>query len=233
MVYLYAITKHLDRPPLSLRGLDDAPLDLIKVNGLGAVVSRINRSSVQPTPKRLWRHEQVVEALMSEGTVLPFRFSTVFSNEKEAAQELREANAKYAGNLDKLNGCVELGLRVLRMGEVPGDRGSQENPSLCNEEKEGRTFDTALAAARLQETMMRRRDESLGEILNRALVTHAVDSKLKFERMPGMLIRAAYLVARESIVEMQNAVQYLAEQYPGLHFICTGPWPPYSFVQQR
>ena len=46
-----------------------------------------------------------------------------------------------------------------------------------------------------------------------------------------MVIKAAYLVEKSRLGAMQQAVRRLMKTYTNLHFLCTGPWPPYHFVE--
>jgi hypothetical protein len=44
------------------------------------------------------------------------------------------------------------------------------------------------------------------------------------------LLRAAYLVDRHAITDVTDRVTGLQRAEPDLRLLCTGPWPPYSFV---
>lgn len=243
MIYLYAITEELDGPLEALRGVDYASLDYLHRDGLTAVVSRVNEDGLLPTPRRLWQHEQVVEALMVEHPVLPVRFSTVFPDETTVEGQLTSARARIESDLDRLRGCVELSLRVIRLWEpyVGGD-GAAHIP--CPEPVHGASPSTiplhdskesALAMARraaaLQRQANRQRNGSLATLINRPLEALAVDHTLHVEHTAGVLIKSAYLVERRRLGEMQQAVRRLMHTYPNLHFLCTGPWPPYHFTR--
>ncbi len=233
MIYLYAVTDQLEGPLEALRGVDYAPLTYLGESGLSAVVSRVETPSVAPTPQRMWQHEQVVEALMSRVTVVPARFSTIFPEEAAVSGMLSDLHEQFEGDLQRVRGCVELGLRVLRMIEAPCDHPEKDGlpcPDLVASQKNGRTFSIARRAAEMQREAMRRRDESLGEMLNRTLTELSVDYVLRVEPGPGMLMRAAYLVEQRRLREMQQAVHRLMKTHKSLHFLCTGPWPPYHFV---
>ncbi|MDQ3856689.1 MAG: GvpL/GvpF family gas vesicle protein, partial [Chloroflexota bacterium] len=47
---------------------------------------------------------------------------------------------------------------------------------------------------------------------------------------PRMAVRATYLVAPPGIDGFRAAFEALRASMPDLHFLLTGPWPPYSFV---
>ncbi len=234
MIYLYAITEKLDRPLEALRGLDCAPLAYLRHNGLGAVVSVVETPTVAPTPRRLWQHEQVVEALMTRTTVVPARFSTVFADEATVLGTLADLHEQLEGDLERVRGCVELGLRVLRVAEPPCGEAEKDGlpcPDLLASEKNGHTFEIARRAAVLQREAMRRRDESLGEMLDRVLRDLSVDHVAEVEQGGGILMKASYLVEQRRLREMQQAVYRLMKTHRHLHFLCTGPWPPYHFVR--
>ena len=46
------------------------------------------------------------------------------------------------------------------------------------------------------------------------------------------LLRAAYLVERGQVDAFVTAVRRLQEDRADLALVCTGPWPPFSFVDQ-
>ena len=242
MIYLYAITEELEAPLEALRGVDYAPLSYLHHGGLTAVVSHLDEWGLNPTPRRLWQHEQVVEALMTLHPVLPVRFSTIFPDEPSVLDRLEAFNETYENDLDRLRGCVELSLRVIRLWEpyVGGDGAANANswPELVAEpknkeaalEKNGRTIDVARRSASLQRRSHRRRNESLAELVNRSLEGFSVDHTLTIEETGGVLIKAAYLVEQSQLGDMQQAVRRLMRSYPNMHFLCTGPWPPYHFV---
>lgn len=236
MIYLYAICDQLTALPDAVRGVDLAPLTALRHQGLSAVVSAIDHQNIAPSPQRLWQHERVVEMLMNKHAVLPALFATVFDTEQDIVHQLQANQAQYESNLERVRGCVELGLRVLRMVEPPilkeaSDKDGIPCPDLIASERNGRTFELARRAAEMQRDALRRRDESLGEILNRSLSECAIDHVFRVETETGTVLKASYLVERRCLPEMQATVHRLRETYKNLHFLCTGPWPPYHFVQ--
>jgi hypothetical protein len=68
------------------------------------------------------------------------------------------------------------------------------------------------------------REHLLGKLaLHEPLAALAVDSRV---RSSG----SAYLVERDALPGFTQAVERLQEAHPELAILCTGPWPPYSFV---
>ena len=234
MIYLYAITKEIETPLEALCGVDFAPLTYLHRGSLTAVVSSVSSRVLVPTPRRLWQHEQVVEAVMNQYPVLPARFSTIVPDEASMTSQLEELRQVFVDDLERLRGCVELSLRVIRLWEpLAGGDGAAHGacPELVATEKTRRTFDVARRAAQAQRRTNRRRNESLGELINRSLAACALDHRLEVEEGAGVVIKAAYLVEKSHLGAMQQAVRRLMKTYTNLHFLCTGPWPPYHFVE--
>ena len=45
-----------------------------------------------------------------------------------------------------------------------------------------------------------------------------------------LLLAAAYLVERTKIKQYRNKITEVRAKRPELHFLLSGPWPPYSFA---
>lgn len=221
-MYLYAIT---DRPETTLpgvTGIGGAELASLAVGDLDVVVS--NSASIPPTatPETLWQHERVLEALMKDRTVLPVRFGTRFSGEQAIRAELMSRHEYYVEALERVKGCVEISLRVFSR-EVKITQPTVEKPAT------GRDYMASLMAKAASEREERRRAEALAESLINPLVAFATDYEIKVLPSPIQLLNAALLVPAERVNEVHQVARDLAEQYPDLPMVCTGPWPPYSF----
>ena len=111
MIELYAITRH-PAPPLP----DVAPLQLVPTGRLAAVCAPAGADD-EITPEALWRHEEVVEALMADRDVLPVRYGTRFDDEAAAARAVEERRDDFDAALRRVRGAVELSVRVIAVGE--------------------------------------------------------------------------------------------------------------------
>jgi hypothetical protein len=233
MFYLYGITETFRDPVEKGRGIDALPLHYVHSDGLTAVMSAVEALSLAPTPRRLWQHERVVEALMERQPVLPARYSTRYASEEALMENLQACRVVYGEHLKRLAGCVELGFRVIRLWEPEhsGDgMAGTAYPELAASEKNSHTFDLVKRAAAAQQKSPYRGDESLSTMICEALDTVAEDRQIQVDTGWGTLVHAAYLVRKSRLREMQQAMRRLIQAYPHLHFLCTGPWPPYHFV---
>ena len=217
MIYVYAIGEARGVALESVeRGLGNARLRVLARDDLVAVFSRHRTLRPEPTPEALWEHEAVVERLMAHATVLPLRFGTMLNGVDELSAFLLEHHDDLAEGLERVRGRVELGVRVL--GEPPRHRPRGE--------VSGREY------------LMARRDahhraERTADEVHEPLAAVAHEARLRTPAAPPAILAGAYLVDRATVDAFKARVGALAAAREDVSIVCTGPWPPYSFVPER
>ncbi len=79
-----------------------------------AAVSRVNREDLAPDLPRVRAYERVVPSCHRQGTVIPMRYGCVVEQESQVSRACWTTTAShYEALLQELEGCVEMGLRVL------------------------------------------------------------------------------------------------------------------------
>jgi Gas vesicle synthesis protein GvpL/GvpF len=106
VIELYAIAGHPGPPLPELASLRAVPVD-----GLAVVCGPASESE-EVTAEALWRHEEIVEALMDERDLLPVRYGTRVENEEEAVRAVEGRTPELRAALEHVSGAVELSLRV-------------------------------------------------------------------------------------------------------------------------
>jgi gas vesicle protein GvpL/GvpF len=195
------------------RQTGDAPVEVLDVAGLAVAVARPEGDPPAPTEANILRHAQVVEELTRTGaTVLPARFGLVFSDDMALRRTVHKRAGELRAGLDRVRGCVELGLRVLapEVEREPVAAGGGE-----------------YLRARLRETTER---ERLAQEVDDALAGLARDRTHRSVPSGELLLSAAYLVPETSVDAFRRALRKLEWSHPELDLVCTGPWPPYSFA---
>ena len=205
MIWIYGICDRAELPPPAGRGLADAPLEARAEGELVAVFSRHAQAVGDPEPAALWAHEQVVERLMAERTVVPVRFGSTVADDEALGRLLVERREPFAAAIARLRGRVELGVRV--RGEAAAAARS------------GRGH----LAGKLQ-------DSRRAVALHEPLAGLACEAVRQPERDAGELLRGAYLVDRAGVERFCGGVRHLQDAHPDIAILCTGPWPAYSFV---
>ena len=97
----------------SLMGVDDQPVVQVSNNGLVAAVSRITREDLKPDVSLIMDYKKVVDSFHREQTIIPMRYGCLLKEKKQVAQLLEKNRTQYEALLKKLDGCVEMGIRVL------------------------------------------------------------------------------------------------------------------------
>ncbi|MBI4241851.1 MAG: GvpL/GvpF family gas vesicle protein [Candidatus Rokubacteria bacterium] len=226
-LYLYGIVSF--PPPLlqQLRGLGESPVFLVPHQDLAAVVSRSPLSPWPVDEAHLTLHETVVEEVMAARPILPIRFNT-FLRIKEAVIALLDERAQaFRSTLERVEGKVEMGLRVL--WEVPGEA----HAPVDRETKFGGPG-TEYLSRRLRDEERQAGLRAAGERMMRDV--HALFQSLAVEswlqRLPTdrLLFTGAYLVERYRVNTFREGVAKARQEFSHLSFLLTGPWPPYHFV---
>ena len=207
MIELFAIAEE-PGPPLPAI----APLHSVPCGGLAAICAPAADGEVDT--EALWRHEEVVEALMEDRDLLPVRFGTRLEDDAAAARAVAERRSELEIALERVRGAVELSVRAL-----------------LTEPPEGPAEDDAAGADYLR---AKRRataaHDAVANAVHDPLSVLARAHMLRPPRPPAEALRAAYLVDRGTVGSFTRLVARLDERHPELRLLCTGPWPPYSFV---
>jgi gas vesicle protein GvpL/GvpF len=222
MIWVYGICDRADMAPPRRRGLSQAPLDGVREGSLMAVITRHQRRVGEPAPDSLWAHERVVERLMADRTVLPMRFGSTVDGDEALRALLVSRRERFVALIERVKGCVELGVRVVELAADGNGGGYAVAPPPPTT---GRDY----LLTRLRDG---RRAQRVAASLDEPLTALAAEVSLQPVRSPDEVLRAAYLVHRRDIPRFRARVERLQLAHPGVAILCTGPWPPYSFVAQ-
>lgn len=177
--------------------------ELVTVRDVAAICAESEYARLVPTPTRIARFTEVIDAYAHRGPVLPAPVGLVF-RARDAVQRWLELH--YVALSDALNFVDN---RVVGRVHVwrPGAEDEREAGA-----------DLAAAAA-----------ESL-RVLRRSAVTVV---PLRMEKLTGIVLSAAFLVEQATWEEFATEVAEQGRTAPELRFELTGPWPPYDFVQMQ
>jgi hypothetical protein len=223
VIWVYGICERPELPPPRRRGLAQAPLDGVREGELLAVISRHAHPPGDPALDALWVHERVVERMMADRAVLPMRFGSKLADDDALREVLAARQQEFLASLDRVRGRVEVGVRAM---QPPGAQPATGAPAVAL------PAPVAMTGRAYLEGKLRngRRIEHEAATLHEPLAKLAVDVSRQPARAPDELLRASYLIEAAALARFRGTVERLQRAHPGVAILCTGPWPPYSFV---
>jgi hypothetical protein len=210
MIWVYGICERPELPAPGGRGLAQAPLDGVREGELLAVVSRHSSPPGDPARDALWAHERVVERIMADRAVLPMRFGSKLADDDALREVLAARQQEFLATLDRVRGRVEVSVRAMQ------PLGAPRSPPVTTSGRE--YLEAKLRNGREVATL----DEPLASL--------AVEVSRQRSRAPEELLRASYLIEEAVLARFRGTVERLQRMHPTVAILCTGPWPPYSFV---
>jgi hypothetical protein len=143
------------------------------------------------------------------------QFGTVLADERAVRAMLRERAEQLRAGLERVSGAVELGVRA----------GWRASPS----SDEHATANGGGTAYMLERLALHRQACDLVDRLD-PLAGLARDIHIRLLGQAELPVLEAYLVNRDRVKEFTERVRDIDERNPEIELVCTGPWPPYSFV---
>ncbi len=113
MIYVYAIADRPEQPLPRQSGLRGQELSKIAWRDIAAVVSAYDGAAPPQSADEVWRHEAVIELLMSDCTVVPMRFGTLAPSRRHVEDILCRTYRALAEDIARVRGHVEIGVRCL------------------------------------------------------------------------------------------------------------------------
>jgi len=227
----------------------DIPAFANQVKQVFSALTKTPEAAQNGTKALLQAHEHVVATLMSDATVVPFKFGTILKDEKAASQMLLDYEETFQNLLAQLTGKVEWGLKVYADQQAFIKQRMQTEPILKDRQKdlEEKREKLSRGAAYLFERKMEEefkghvegRLTEIAEGIFQELGKDAYEGKLNKtlpQTLTGkkkeMVLNAVYLVGREKVARFCKRGKRVMEKYRsmGLDLEVSGPWPPYSFT---
>lgn len=234
-LYAYCLTDKLAPPsPPELTGIGGQKIFLVPIGSVSAVVSEFEGDELPLTVENIRVHEQVIESVLGRATLLPFRFGTLVSEQK-LAQYCERHQSAIESALARVRGCVEMNIKVI--APVPSQAPEGGGSSAEGEEKAeargtgpGARFLLERADELKQEEWGRKRAEAIASTIDRKLQGSIRETRVSHRFGRQIFLALAHLVEREQLEHYQAMVRELRSEERELHFLTSGPWPPYTFT---
>ena len=237
--YLYAIASEGALASLSGMGLDQSPLYPVSQNGLVAIVSDIADRKLRPERKHLNAHQKVLSQLLVSGTPLPMGFGIVAEGEAATRKLLESYGEDFREQLERVEGCVEMGLRI--RWDVPNifDFLLSRNMELTEmrdeirsvEELQGPQHQSRIELGRRFERLLEDEREQVDEQVSGVLERVVKEFHRGKTRAENDILNLACLLDRRRQDEFVARVIEAATAFDANYaFDYNGPWAPHNFV---
>jgi len=254
LVYLYCVTNEEPKPTETEESVNN--LYFVYHRGLYAVASRVeegefgeeglkkNMADLEWVQANASTHEKIIEQVMANADVIPFKFGTLFNTDDSLKAMLEEYGEEFKAILRKLENKEEWGVKIycdtekLKAFSINNEPEILEIENQINSSSSGKAF-----------FFKKKKAELLAQVTNRKINEYSQESfdllkDLSFEarinrllpkevteREDEMVLNSAFLVNKEEVDDFVNMVDALRIHYENKGFFidCTGPWPPYNF----
>ena len=254
LIYLYCVTDEV--PQLGeLKELVNSIYFVFHI-GLYAVVSKVspdefgeenlrkNFANLDWVKTKVSIHEKIIEGVMKDIGVVPFKFATLFNTEDTLKEMLEKQARILKENLDNLRGKEEWGVKIYcDIGKLKENL-SQKDKELVKLDKQiksssiGKAFILWKRKGEMVKTLINKKLNEYGKDSYERLKQHSIKSKVNkllprevTDRKDDMILNSAFLIEKNKVPDFTNTVEDIKVRYTaqGLYFDNTGPWPPYNF----
>ena len=216
-------------------GVGDSTVRWLKADQLIVAVSEVEGDTVAITRENVLAHERVIRRVLEYTTPLPFRFGTLVT-ETRLRSYLQTQQAALQSKLLLVDGCVEMGVKIIWQAHSTNKESQSEELSATSpdgkQQIEG--AGSAFLLAKRQQVMGEKiLAEKAGEIaswLNERIAASIRKDQTSVRPDEKLVLTSAHLVERAGLEQYRRTLKQACSERPELHFLTSGPWPPYSFV---
>ena len=207
----------------------DLPLDKYNESAISSGLANLDWVS-----RVALAHEAVVESFVASRAVLPMKLFTIFKTDERAFEHMRAQRARIATLVKRVANQQEWGVRVV-LDRTLAAAAPTKKPAAA------RTGVSYLAQKKVQrdasKELASRARETVASLFDRLAARSGDAKRRSASELPAqggpLLLDAAFLVPRARAAVFKTLVTHeskaLAPQ--GYGVTVSGPWPPYTFVQ--
>jgi len=248
-VYCVIASGRRPRPTRVARGLPaTGPVRVLDAGGLYVVVADAPLSeygeaaiarglaNLEWVSRAAMAHERVVESFGKADAVLPMKLFTMFSNEARALAHVSEQRKRLDALVRRVSGHDEWSVRVV-LDRARAERAAPKSATASD----GRTGVAYLAQKKARRDAARelaeRAQETVADLYDRLSARAREATRRTASELPAqggsLLLDAAFLIPRRRAASFKTLAGREAKALArhGYGVTLTGPWPPYSFVQ--
>ncbi len=227
MYYVYGIIDGGDIDGDVLRGHSGDDVAVFRLGELGFLVSDAAAASVEPSPENVWRHENILHALMARHAVLPARFGLIC--DRDTLSSVLESNRhRIEEDMRRVAGRVEIAVRI---GEKTPPRDMTPKPPAARSvEASGKAYLLTRVAEHRRTLAVAAKTRPAVCHVRRQIDRLALETRWSDAVDAWQPVKGSCLVERHGVAQFVRAAEERASCRQDIVVTCTGPWAPYSFV---
>jgi hypothetical protein len=182
-------------------------------------------------------HERIVESFIDAAAVLPMKLFTIFNNDERALEHVRRDRGRIDALLKRLTNHHEWGVRVV-LDRTRAAAAKPARRTAASTATSGAAYLTRKKAQRdATMELAERARETVAALYDRMAARARAATRRSATELPAqggpLLLDAAFLVPRTRSRAFQGLVAREARSLSrqGYGVSLTGPWPPYTFMQ--
>ena len=232
--YAYCLTEHhltngtRTRRPFLLEGVQGVNGSTVLGYPSGefaVIVSEFDRATTNLEEKHVLEHARVISGCFRQGTVLPFRFGTIFDTEESLKQAVRSNRRAFGESVARLKGKAEMHVKLLVR-----DGALKELRDVVIPDTVGGEYLSKLREKAVADRERQTKAKALSVQVHRLFNPLEEEISCKRVDTDGILIDIAHLIDSKSIEKYQNRYASAAKQLKNCEMSVSGPWPPYHFL---
>lgn len=231
--YAYCVVESMPNRDLSsvARGLNNRELQTVSIGQLTAVISDFDGDSVPITRANVLGHERAIRSLHDETqTPIPFRFGTLTSRD-QLQNFLRSRERALREKLQVVRACVEMSVKIIWQ---PGPRLEHHTGYSSSGSHLAPGVGAAFLTAKREEILGTQKENEdareIGVWLSARIAPVVRQQQVSLRPHEKLVLSAAHLVEYAVLQEYRQVLTELRADRPQLHFLASGPWPPYTFA---
>lgn len=240
---LYCIFQNsLDFEIDGLTGVKGQPLALLTHNGLGGVASILSSPQLPLADlATIMTYQRVIDYLHRQQTIIPMRYGCIFDGEGQIVRLLEDRFDEYRTLLEELEGCVEMGIRVLpeepeKEEKLPLMKKNDPVMPVSNPGEMGRAYLAARKSYYARKNLLVVSEKA---VIENILVPFAgIFVRYKAEISTPMMrnhgasahMLSLYFLVRRGKVEAFRQVFQALTPHCSAKLLLSGPWAPFNFV---
>jgi gas vesicle protein GvpL/GvpF len=236
-LYAYCVSEDGGKPVDKelVTGIAESRVRWLKAGELIAAVSEVDGDTIAITRDNILAHERVVRRVLEYTTPLPFRFGTLVS-EARLQSYLQAKQEALQSKLLLVDGCVEMGVKIIWQAHSTNEEAQSEGAGAnsCDGKQLIEGAGSAFLMAKRQEVMGEKvlsdKAKEIASWLNERITASIRKDQTTVRPDEKLVLTAAHLVERAGLEQYRRTLKRACLERPELHFLTSGPWPPYSFV---